>query len=273
MIYNLNGNSSTSLPLISAHSRAFKYGDGIFESMLAIGHKIRLEALHHQRMIDAAKALKIQLPPAQFIWDSVNETLSHFNATDIIRLRLTIWRESEGFYTPQQNKASFLIEASVMESTPLPNPAIYLGIYTEILKPINILSAYKTLNSLVYVMAGIYKQEHGYDDCIVLNTNNAPCEVVSSNLFWTKESKLYTPSIECGCIAGTMRHWVIQTAAVLKKEVVEGSYTLDDVRNADEIFITNAIQGITSVKQFEDKKYIHHQVAMELTRQLQLAQS
>ena len=56
--------------------------------------------------------------------------------------------------------------------------------------------------------------------------------------------------ISCGLLNGIIRMWVVKTFSVIETEL-----TLEDIKNADEIFLTNSLMGIMKVNRFEDKNY------------------
>ncbi|MEC7863879.1 MAG: aminotransferase class IV, partial [Bacteroidota bacterium] len=61
-----------------------------------------------------------------------------------------------------------------------------------------------------------------------------------------KNKKIYTPPLADGCVDGTMRKWVISELDVINKSIL-----LDEMLDADEVFVTNAINGVISVKTIE----------------------
>lgn len=69
-------------------------------------------------------------------------------------------------------------------------------------------------------------------------------EGVTSNVFWVKDGKLFTPAIETGILPGTTRLFVMQVAGSVGFTVCEGFYAKEDVENADELFVTNAVQEL-----------------------------
>lgn len=69
-------------------------------------------------------------------------------------------------------------------------------------------------------------------------------EGVTSNVFWVKDGELYTPTIETGILPGTTRSFVMQIAELAGFVVHEGFYAKKDVENADELFVTNAVQEL-----------------------------
>jgi branched-subunit amino acid aminotransferase/4-amino-4-deoxychorismate lyase len=74
---------------------------------------------------------------------------------------------------------------------------------------------------------------------------------------------LITPSLSSGCVGGIMRQIVFETAQEQEISCVESNISVQDVEAADEVFYTNAMQGIRWVENFEAKTY-HNKMAQKL---------
>ena len=107
----------------------------------------------------------------------------------------------------------------------------------------------------MYVMAGISKQSMKLDECFILNETGNIIESISSNVFAVKNGTLYTPPLSEGCIAGVMRKQIIHLATENKILTFESPLTTYTLMNADEIFLTNSVQGVQWIGQFRDKFY------------------
>src|ERR1700744_5161204 len=161
--------------LLTVANRSFRYGDGLFESMRLLKGQLKFADMHADRLQRGMKALKIDgysQMDAWFLKDMV-EQLAIRNKTKHGRLRLTVYRDSEGLYTPTQNAMGYCLEL-----TPVDEPRYFLNdkglimdIFTELKKPTNYLSNIKTCNSLIYVLAGIFKTQNKLDDTFLLNQN------------------------------------------------------------------------------------------------------
>ncbi|RZL48889.1 MAG: hypothetical protein EOO93_24325, partial [Pedobacter sp.] len=173
------------------------------------------------------------------------------------RLRFSFFRKAGGFYTPETNDAEFIIEGweSTNEGFQLNANGLTVDIYTEIEKHPNILSLYKTSNAQIYVMAAIYKKAHNLDDCLLVNSRNRIIESIDSNLFLVKDNTLFTPPLNEGCVAGTMREFLLHIANKQKIVVHENPLTIEDLLLADEAFLTNALYGIRWINTCKSKTY------------------
>ena len=113
----------------------------------------------------------------------------------------------------------------------------------------------KTANFLPYVLAELHAKEQGLDDCVVLNGNNCVSDTSKANLFLVKNGEVTTPALHQGCINGVMRRFLIDQIKRAGFTVHLGQVSQEDLLDADEVFVTNAIIGVQPVRAFRDKIY------------------
>src|SRR5258708_3856687 len=234
--------------LITTANRAFRYGDGLFESMRLMKGQLKFADLHADRLQRGMKALKIDGYSQMDTWflkDKV-EQLATRNKIKHGRLRLTVYRDSEGLYTPTQNKMGYCLELQPLDEPRyfLNDKGLIVDIFSDLAKPTNYLSNIKTCNSLIYVLAGIFKTQNKLDDTFLLNQNGFLCEAGSSNVFVWDNSHLYTPALSEGCVEGVMRQIIIKLAKQSGIPFTEAQINPDILYEADEGFVTNAVRGI-----------------------------
>ena len=111
------------------------------------------------------------------------------------------------------------------------------------------LAGIKSCNYLERLIARDEAKRRGFDDCYQLNEKGAVTSGTSANIFWIKDGQLYTPSLETGCLPGTTREFVIANSDCM--EVVAG---VEELRSADEVFLTSAGIGVLQVARFEGRK-------------------
>jgi len=173
------------------------------------------------------------------------------------RIRLTIFRDAGGFYKPSSDNCSYLITAEAINPLLIKNDkGVRLGLYSEIRKPINSLSGIKSSNGLLYVLAARYARENNWDDSIILNEHGRICESSSSNLFLVLPNKrILTPPISEGILPGVMRKNLIKWLRENEYQVDEAIVLTDDFYRAEEVFLSNAIQGVRWVIAFKERRY------------------
>ncbi|MDO3641581.1 aminotransferase class IV [Mucilaginibacter sp. L3T2-6] len=247
--------------LVALNNRAFKYGDGLFETMRLMKGQLKFPELHAGRLQKGMKALKIEGYSQMDAWFLKEKTadLARRNKVKHGRLRLTIYRDSGGLYTPAQNKMGWCLELHPMDEPRyfLNEKGLIMDLYTEIPKPTNYLSNIKTCNSLIYIMAGIYKTQNKLDDVFLLNQHGNLCEASSSNIFISYKKHLYTPALSEGCVEGVMRQVIIDIAKRNDISLTEAQISPDILYEADEVFLSNAARGIQSVIGFGVRRYFN----------------
>jgi branched-chain amino acid aminotransferase len=199
--------------------------------------------------------------PAEFNSENIEALMLHLIERNQIksdaRIRFTVFRNEGGFYVPETNDISFLIETEPLETTgyQLNQKGLWVDVYADIRKQVNKLSNIKSANALLYVMAGIAKTSMKLDDCFIVNDNSNICEGISSNVFVVKNGSLYTAPLNEGCVDGIMRKQVLKIAASNKVLTFEMPITINTLMNGDEVFLSSSIRGIQWVGQFKNKFY------------------
>ena len=260
--------------LFRANNRGFRYGDGLFESMRFLKGKLKFPEMHIDRIQRGMKLLKFDncsLIDTWFIREKVEELLRRNKTGADARIRLTVFRDSDGLYSPVSNKYGYLLEIQKLEESQyvLNKKGFIIDVFDEIPKPVNALSNLKTCNAMIYVLAGIFKNQNALDEVLIMNQRGFLCESVSSNVFVVYDRKLYTPALNEGCIAGVMRQVVIRLAKENNIELVEAQINPDILNEADEVFLTNAAKGIQWVMGYNNKRYFN-EVSRFLNEKLNL---
>ncbi len=265
MLYiNNNGLILTSdAPTINAGNRGYVYGDGVFESIRIMnGVPLNMEN-HVRRLLDGAKAIKMR--PAsyfttQFFEEKIIELCQKSEILEGGRCRISLDRVTGGAYKPESNEASYFIEVYHYETNnfELNSKGLEVDQYADIKKQRNFLSNFKTKSGLIYVMAAINATERKLDDVLIANDTGGILESSSCNIFLVSNSVLYTPGLEEGCLAGTMRMQIINLALKNGIKVYECNILPQNLLAADEIFFTNAIRGVNWVSGYRTKRYFNN---------------
>ena len=120
----------------------------------------------------------------------------------------------------------------------------------------NLLSTLKTNNKAINVVGSIFAKENNYDNCLLLNTNKNIIEALNGNVFLVNDNIIKTPPLADGCLKGIIRDQLIDMISKSDNyDLIETSISPFELQKADEIFITNVIQGIKSVTKFRKKTY------------------
>ncbi|MFH2144021.1 MAG: aminotransferase class IV [Bacteroidota bacterium] len=249
--------------IFDSENRAFRYGDGVFETIRVAEKNIFFFKDHFQRLTSGMEILGFTRNPSfslEAIADNIIKLLNINRLFQGARIRLSVFRTHGGFYTPESNEFEYVIEVAKLQNKNyiLNQKGLIIDIYKEHNKPIGILSNIKSSNALLYVLASKWKRENNFDDCLLINENGNIVEATSSNLFIVKDNILITPSLLDGCVDGIIRNHVIDIALSLKFVIYdEANVKESDIIEADEIFITNSINGIQWIVAYKNKRYFN----------------
>jgi branched-chain amino acid aminotransferase len=247
-------------PVISADNRGFRYGDGLFETMRVSGENIKLKDMHFRRLFAGMWLMQIGLPShvtAKVLEHEILKTIAINNQTGQVRVRLTVFRGDGNLFEFHESGGGYIIQTWELSSFNhvLNENGLVLGVYDAARKATDHFSNLKSNNYLVYIMGALYAKQNQFNDCLVLNVHNRVCDSTIANVFWVKEGDIYTPPLTEGCIAGVMRGHLMVELLKMGYNVYEKETDVQELRKADEIFLTNAIAGLRWVKEFMGKTY------------------
>jgi branched-chain amino acid aminotransferase len=259
-VYNNGQVLPNNLPTINFGNRGHLYGDGVFESIRVVNGKAVNVENHYIRLVEGAKALKMHvsdLLTKEMLDQKLAELIHKSQIKEGAKCRVSLDRCPGGDYLPASNESNLYIDIQPLEKNffELNSFGIEMDIYLDLKLEKSFLSKFKTKNGLKYVMAALFAQEKGLGDVFLVNDKGQVIETSNSNIFVVHNGVLYTPGIDDGCIAGTMRMQVINLALANNIKVYECPIMPQNLLSADEIFLTNAIQGVRWVGGFRTKKY------------------
>jgi branched-subunit amino acid aminotransferase/4-amino-4-deoxychorismate lyase len=255
---------------IGIHNRSFLYGDAAFESMRAKSGKIQRIDLHLNRLQKALQFLEINFPLQKSeIETIINELLAKNNIENGARVKLQVFRKNGGLYTPENKEGEIIITCTALAENEftLNKKGLKLGLFEEVYKPNNTLAVLKTANALLYVKAAIQKEKSKADDLLILNEKREILECISSNIFVIMGKNIICPGSENGALPGVMRHQLIKLLDKATYKILVRPISISELEKADEVFLSNAIQGIQWVGAFKQRRYVH-KLADELIQML-----
>ncbi len=222
---------------ISVQERACKFGDGVFETLKIHNYKIYDFRNHFLRLKKGLKAFKIDAK----IDDLKKLSLSLIDKNQIQNgiLRISISRGIGSMgYLPKENIQPLIIIETISPKKVDKNKKITIGISKiKLLKQQDFLKNCKTMQSINYVLAKIEARKKGFFDDIMLNQQGFIGESSSSNLFFVKNNKIYTPSLKCDILGGTVRKKILEKFPMKISQI---EFKLSKLKNVDEIFLTNS---------------------------------
>lgn len=260
---NFNGKLfSEEKGIFNYSNRGLKYGDALFETVRCINGTIFFWEDHYFRLMASMRILRMEIPmefTLEFLEEEIIKTVAEngFEAKPA-RVRLTVFRNEGGLYNPTTNEVSFVIETSSLESPfyLIAEESYEVELFKDYFVNKDMLSNLKTTNKILNVVASVYAKENGYNNCLLINNDKQVVEVINGNLFLIKENVIKTPPLDDGCLNGIIRKKLMEIIDSTEDyQLLEESISPFELQKADELFITNSIQGIRPIYKYRKKEY------------------
>lgn len=237
----VNGEMTSQLAVTD---RGLAYGDGLFETMAAVGGTVRHWPRHLARLREGCVRLGLP-PPEAGVLEREIETARGTETRAIIKLILTRGSGARGYRPPADPRPTRIVSR-------LPWPALdaapmRLGMCRTRLGRNPTLAGVKHLNRLEQVLGAAELDGLGVEEALMQDDLGQVIAGTRTNVFAIRGEAVITPDLgQCG-IAGIMRGLVLEHAGACGLEVHVAPLTLTDLDTADGIFLTNAIVGLWPV--------------------------
>ena len=250
----INGQSEVS---VSSQDRGFQYGDGLFETLAMENGEVRNWPLHWNRLCDGCD--RLFLPSLNEI--QILSEIDHVSCgvgKEIIKVIYSRGIGQRGYAFDEGTSSTRVISAHPWPKLRETNVNIGIELFvckTRIaIQPA--LAGIKHLNRLENVLARHEWNSEQYAEGIMLDTRDNVIEGTMSNLFIVKNGRLQTPDIsDCG-VKGITRQRIIEIAKEKGISLDVVPIKMDQVFNADEVFVCNSIIGIWPVNKIRHQNFL-----------------
>ena len=257
---NFNGTLVEKTANSLSENRGFLFGDAVFETLKIVDNRVLFLEDHYFRLMSSMRILRMEIPMTftmEFLEEQILELVQATAFEDSARVRLTVFRNSGGFYLPETNEVSYLIQSTALDSKEyiLNTNRYEVDLFKDFYITKQLLSSIKSTNKAVQITGSIFAKENDLQNCILLNDSKNAIETLNGNLFMLKDGKLITPPVSEGCLNGIMRKQVLTIAKTMDVEVVEEIISPFDLQKADELFVTNVITGVQPITKYRKKDF------------------
>ncbi|OOG68873.1 aminotransferase class IV [Flavobacterium sp. A45] len=258
---NFNGAIVSEDTNILVQNRGFLYGDAVFETVKIVNGKILFLEDHYFRLMSSMRVVRMEIPmnfTMEYLEEQILSLVKNNDIASSSRARITVYRNDGGYYLPQNNTVSFLIQAVAIDNTSylLSESEYEVDLYKDFYVTKQLLSSIKTTNRLINLTGSIYANENGLDNCILINDAKNVVEALQGNVFMLKGNRLITPPVSEGCLNGVMRKQILELSKKINGiEVTEEIISPFDLQKADELFITNVIKGVQPITKYRKKEF------------------
>ena len=98
------------------------------------------------------------------------------------------------------------------------------------------------------------QNKEGFDEAILLDQSGNVSEAPGENIFLVKNNKLITPSLNSSALDGITRRSIITLANDMKLKIKIKKVSKEELRLADEIFLSGTAAEITPVIKIDKRK-------------------
>jgi branched-chain amino acid aminotransferase len=245
---------------VSVQDRGFKYGDAAFETLRAYGGEPFAWERHFERLTRTCDLLGFDHGfDSSGLGSAVDETLAANDFSEAY-VRLSVTRGSHGGkLTPPSNpEPTVVITVSELPRGGHKGTDVWdKSAHTEIVDTVripdeSIPSAAKTHNYLQGILARL---ETDADEALLVDSEGFLTEGATSNLFFCVDGTLVTPSLDGPILPGITRAIILELADELGIPVETGRYTPEDLRQADEAFLTNSTWEVRPISRVGDTQF------------------
>ena len=231
--------------MVSVFDQGLLYGDGIFESFRSIGDRIYQFPQHYQRLLQSAAALCY---PRTFTQQKLEAILMELRARNNLndayyRITITRGKGQVGFQRELENDLTCLVIGREFQAV---DSALYQqGIQLRVAQtrrnaPEAISPKIKSISNLNSLLGRLEARAAGAFEVIMLNNKDHICEGAAANIFWVKDKWVFTPDASTGLLEGVTRSTIMRLCEEsLNLRVITGEFKLQDLKFADEVFITS----------------------------------
>ena len=235
---------------IAADDCGFLYGQGLFETMRAVGGKVFRVDDHLERLLGSCEVLGIKISyDADTMKDAIDQVLKANELSDA-RVRLTV---SGGPMSSEYVVGTLLVTA--VEFAAYPEEYYENGVIVTLCdyrqNTMDPLCGHKTTNYFARLMALQQGQAKKAAESLWFTTENKLAEGCVSNVFIVKNDTLFTPKLDTPVLPGIARKTVLEIAEKEGMALEEKDLFINDLLEADEVFVTNSIMTVLPVATVE----------------------
>jgi branched-chain amino acid aminotransferase len=232
---------SEETPFITANDRSFRFGDGVFETILVVGGKMYDSDCHYARLKNGLEYFRIHLDISGL--REICEELIQKNDCNEGYVRIIASRGSNGAgaigYLPGETEPYFVVQTVKKPFPQFQTLKLWVSSYRAHLHLPS-----KVNNAMLYTMSMIEARDNHCENALILNGENVICETATGSIFWIKNGTLHTPELSLPLVPGTIRKRILTLS---KLPVREGRYFLEEIKDADEVFMTNIGLLVSSI--------------------------
>ena len=246
------------------------YGWGVFTTLRIYDGKAFAFERHWKRLMIHAERARV---PATLDLKQARRALDKLIAANSVeqgRARLTLLRGDAGSWRVEPGCPSeFMIFTSPETTRARADLALTLSPYRVLSTAL--LAGVKQTSMLENLFALEEARSRDFNEAVLLNERGEIVSATAANIFWVQGDEVLTPSLATGCVGGVTRQFIHEIATRWKLHLVEGSFPVQRLLDAREVFLTSTAREVTLVSSFDAKQYGNKQarIAKLISREFQ----
>lgn len=237
--------------VVPVFDRGFLYGDSVYEVTRTSGGRPVDLGRHLDRLERSASAIYLPVPPRETLVGAIQRTLEAAgNPESYLRVIVTRGAGEIGLDVALADRPRLIV---LVKPLVLPAAELYergaevavVGVRRNLRRAVD--PNVKSGNYLNNIMALAEAKRKGAYESIMCNAEGRMVEGSTSNVFVVKGGVIRTPALDDGLLAGITRGRIFELAAAAGVPVAEAHMVPDELRDADEAFITSSVRGVLPV--------------------------
>jgi 4-amino-4-deoxychorismate lyase len=240
---------------VSPFDRGLHFGDGLFETIACRRGRPRFLTLHLERLRLGCERLGIETVGLPDIQTEVRALASEVDSA-IIKVILTRGTAlARGYQATGREKATRITFRYVWPKETATESQVGIRVRTAQMRlgENPALAGLKSCNRLEQVLARREWMDPGIAESLLFSSSGRLVSGTMSNVFVVEGSRLRTPRLDLCGVAGVMRRVVLREAGRAGIPVQEDVLGVDDLRQAEELFLTNARMGVWPVRELDGR--------------------
>lgn len=239
---------------ISVFDNSLLYAEGLFETFLAVDDEVIFGEEHLRRLYRGARVIGLKIPADKTKLNTWMKKALQAHPDRVKKIRLTVTSGESARWVGIPGKPQVVLIVSPHELPPKP---FKLHVSEFKVDQKSVFRIIKTLSYAIHAAALKQAKALGCDDALMLNGINQVAEVTSANIYWVKNSRIYTPPIGSGCLEGVTRKIVIAESKKLGFQLTEKNGKLNTLLEADEVFISSSLKLVVGVSHIKTGRHNH----------------
>lgn len=230
---------------VSVYDHGLTVGDGIFETVKAVGQRPFALTRHLDRLARSARGLGLPEPDLEEVRRGC---LAVLEANPMPRglLRITFTGGPSPLGSARGNRGPTLVVAAAPVERRPDSTAVITVPWTR--NERGALTGLKTTSYGENVRALARAHEHGATEALFANTVGRLCEGTGSNVFVVLDGEIHTPPLASGCLAGITRALTVEWTGARETDL-----PLDVLERAEEVFLTSSLRDVQAVHRVDGR--------------------